>query len=79
MSNTNLRYISVRFYFLAVKYSDTFPRFAETQTKSLSISFVIHPSKPKIRYSYIPRSTKHSIYFDKTHFHIQHHLHMEQQ
>lgn len=55
MSNTNLRYISVRFYFLAVKYSDTSPRFAETQTKSLSISFVIQPSKPKIRYSYIPR------------------------
>lgn len=58
MNNTNLRYISVRFYFLAVKYSNTFPCFAETQTKSLSISFVIHPSKPKIRYSYTPqRST----------------------
>lgn len=55
MSTTNLRYISVMFYFLAVKYSNTFPCFAETQTKSQSISFVIHPSKPKMHYSYIPQ------------------------
>lgn len=79
MSSTLLRYISVMFSFPAVKYSNIFPHFGEIRTEIyISHSLFILARQRQTKVTKNP-TEKHSICFEKTHFHKWHDSHVGQQ